>query len=89
MKAFIAILCVFILVFIGLQIYRLRSQSLDFENKIEQLNGEASVLSIENRKLERDLKYYDEPVNLGKEALKYNRKKPGEEVYILIPPKSN
>lgn len=85
MRAVFAVFLVVVLVFIGFQIYRLRNQTADYVAKTTELNGEASVLSAENSRYERDLEYYSQPENLGKEALKYNRKKPGEEVYILVP----
>ena len=89
MRIFLAIFLLAILVFVGVQAYNLRQQTADFALKTAELSGEASILSAENQKLEADLRYYEQPENLGKEALKYNRKKPGEDLYILVPAKVN
>lgn len=85
MRLFLAIFLLAILVFVGVQAYNLRQQTADFAFKTAELTGEASALSAENQKIESDLRYYEQPENLGKEALKYNRKKPGEDLYILVP----
>lgn len=82
---FLAIFLAAILVFVGVQAYNLNKQTADFARKTVELNAEAAALASENEQYQNDIDYYGKPENLGKEALKYNRKKPGEELYILVP----
>jgi len=89
MRIFLAIFLAAILVFIAVQAYNLRQQSADFSAKTVELNAEASALKTENQEYQRNIEYYGQPENLGKEALKYNRKKPGEQLYILVPPQGS
>ena len=89
MRILLAIFLVAILLFVGVQAYNLNKQTADFAQKTDELNAEASALRAENQKYQNDIEYYKNPENLGKEALKYNRKKPGEELYILVPAKTN
>lgn len=74
--------------FIGVQIFRLHRQSNEYAAKTIELNAEAAALSLENKHYQEEVRYYENPENVGKEALKYNRKKPGETLYILVPPKN-
>ena len=78
-----------LLVFIGVQIFNLHRQTVDYDQKASVLEAEVTSLSAENDQYQGDLRYYENDENLGKEALKYNRKKPGEQLYILVPPKAN
>ena len=88
MRALITIFLVAVLIFIGFQAYHLHQQTADFAKQASDLNTEANALSAENQKYSQDIQYYQNPANLGKEALKYNRKKPGEDLYILVPSKN-
>lgn len=89
MRLFLAIFLGAILVFICIQAYNLNRQTADFAAKTAELSGEASALGMENQKYQQNIQYYEQPENLGKESLKYNRKKPGEDLYILVPAKTN
>lgn len=88
MRVFLAIFLAAVLVFIGTQIWRLYTQAGDYTADTSELQAEANILTTENEQYQKDIRYYQTEENLGKEALKYNRKKPGEELYILVPPQT-
>ena len=88
MRVFLAIFLGALLIFIGVQIFNLQRQTGDYDKKASELRAEVSTLSAENAQYQGDLRYYENNENLGKEALKYDRKKPGEQLYILVPQKT-
>lgn len=86
MRFFIALFLAVLVVFIGVQTYRLFRQSEQARERAGQLEAEAQKLSAENIQLSKDIQYYQVPVNASKELQsKANYHKPDEKLIILVP----
>lgn len=84
------LLIIFILLlFIGLVSYqnvRFYTEWRDVHIAHEVLQGKLQASREENKKIEEDLHYYQNPENLEKEArAQLNYKKPGEKVIVVVP----
>ncbi len=74
------------LVIVGVQVFRLNSQRLELQAKVEKITTQVVSLKKENTALEADLEYVSDPANLIKEFKKlFNLKAPGEKLYIIVP----
>lgn len=86
MKFFIALFMGFIVVFLGIQIFRLYSQQEDLALRRDQLDAQASAIAIENQKFTGDINYFKDDHNMTKELQsKFNYRKPDEKMYMLTP----
>ena len=86
MRFFLALLVAGLLVFIGVQAYRLYGQQEDLRSQQSQLEAQANALAIENRKFSGDIDYLKDDANVTKELQsKFNYRKPDEKMIILVP----
>lgn len=86
MRFFLTLFLAFVLVFIGVQAYRLYGQKADLAQKGAALEAQASALVQENRKFTGDIEYFQRDINVGKELQsKFNYRKPDEKMMILVP----
>ena len=86
MKFFLALFLAFIVVFLGIQIYRLYGQQGDLATEHDQLTAQASAIAAENQKFSGDINYFKDDQNLTKELQsKFNYRKPDEKMYLLSP----
>lgn len=82
-KILIVILIVF---FIGAGILNLWKEKRDLKKEGEKLQAELSGLVEGNKKLENEIKYYEDEENLLKEAKsKFNYRAPDEKLFIIVP----
>jgi hypothetical protein len=89
MRFFLSLFLGAILLFISIQAYRLYAQRHTYEKALEANALEAAQLSGENEAYRHDIEFNERDENLIKEAqTKYNVKKGGEKMFILIPPKN-
>ncbi len=86
MKFFIALFMAFVVVFLGFQIYRLHGQREDLALRKAELDGQASMIAIENQKFMQDINYFKDDRNMTKELQsKFNYRRPDEKMYLLAP----
>lgn len=70
------------------QIFQLYLENRQTEGKLSSLESKTGILNAENQNLQADLEYLANPQNLEKEIReRYNYKRPGEKVIIVVPPK--
>lgn len=71
------------------QFYQLYSYHGELREVFSGLSGKLAALRKESFNLQADLNYFLEPENLEKELrAKFNYKKPGEKLIIVVPPKT-
>lgn len=86
MKTIIGIVLILLMGVIGLQLFRLNGERQLLAEKAQKVKEEMEQLKAENEKVKSDIAYFSHPENLGKEIRSlFNYKKPGEEVYIVVP----
>jgi len=86
MRFFIALFLAVLVVFVGVQTYRLFRQSEQSREQATLLEREADQLSAENIQLSKDVQYYRVPQNASKELQsKANYHQPDEKLIILVP----
>lgn len=86
MRFFIALFLAVLVVFVGVQTYRLFRQSEESREQAVILEREAQKLSAENVQLSKDAQYYEIPHNATKELQsKANYHQPDEKLIILVP----
>ena len=70
------------------QTYQLYSYYGDLSGILSVISDKLRLLKEENLNLQSDLNYFQEPENLEKELRsRFNYKKPGEKLIILVPAK--
>ncbi len=86
MRFFLALFLTVIVVFLGIQGYRLFKQQKEFAERAATLEQEQSGLASENAKLNQDIQFYQNSENATKELQsKANYRKPDEKMIILVP----
>src|SRR3989344_9590312 len=72
------------------QLYQLYLQNRVSSEVLSEIEAKTNALNQENLNLQADLNYFSDPNNLEKELkARYNYKKPGEKLIIIVPPKEN
>ncbi|MDP2695945.1 MAG: hypothetical protein Q8O87_01690 [bacterium] len=75
---------------IGFQVYTLNAKRIDLKNVLSDVNSQVGELEIDNDLLDADIEYFADPENLAKEfKSKFNYKRPGEELIIVVPKENN
>jgi len=70
------------------QIYNLYSQGSKLQQNLSLITAKVEAFKKENSDLQADLQYFSIPENLVKELRsRFNYKKPGEKLIIVVPPK--
>jgi hypothetical protein len=86
MRFFIALFLLIVMIFIGIQSYKLYQQEADLSIKKSELDAQASALIVENKKFENDIQYFQNDLNLTKELQsKAGYRKPDEKMFMLLP----
>lgn len=86
MKILTGLIMMALLGVVGMQVYRLNEERLVLEAKAREIEAKSKVLNQEHEKIEKELKYYSDPHNLAKTMRElFHFKKPGEEVYVIVP----
>ena len=86
MRLILKILLILLVVAATYQLYQLYNQQTVLNSKVIKLKTQTSTLLQKNNELEESLEYYQNLENLAKEfKSKFDYKKPGEELYIIIP----
>ena len=68
------------------QLYRFYGQRRQLSKNLNKTDEALGGLTEDNRKLQADLEYYLDQENLAKEAKsKFDYKRPGEKMMIVIP----
>jgi len=89
MRKAITIFLFLILAALIWQLYQLYFQQRELKNNYSVINEKWNNLKNENAGLQADLLYFSEPENLEKELRsKFNYKKSGEKLIIVVPPKN-
>lgn len=79
-----------ILILLGWEIYNLNAKRVALRRNLEEIGGDVGALEAESQKLRADLEYFADPENLIKELKsKFNYKKPGEKLIIVVPGNNN
>lgn len=85
----LTILLVLVVSALGWQLYQLYGQSRELSAALGEIRGKAEEFQEENSRFNADLEYFANPENLEKELRsRFNYKKPGEKLIILVPPKA-
>ena len=88
MKRIITIILLLVLAILLFQVYQLYSYQGGLQKVFSELSLRVAALRVESLNLQADLNYFQEPENLEKELrTKFNYKKPGEKLIIVVPPK--
>lgn len=89
MRIFVSLLAIIVLGATAVQLYDLQKKKNLLEAEYARLNKQTTEMFNENIKLEADLRYFNDPSNLEKEArLQLNYASPGEKLIIVVPKKS-
>ena len=76
-----------VLIFLWAQMYFMSEELSTLHNRVDDLNGRSDALEKENVSLEQDLAFYTHPENIEKLLRgRFNYKRPGEHMIIVIPP---
>ena len=87
-KKILTIVLLVVLVALFWQLYQLYLQNKELRENFSALEDRVNGFNEENFRLQADLEYFSEPENLEKEIRsRFNYKKPGEKLIILVPPK--
>lgn len=71
------------------QLIQLYMQNSALKSSLGVIEDKLNNLNEENGKFQADLEYFASPENLEKELRsKFNYKKPGEKIIIVVPPKA-
>lgn len=88
MKKAVGAALILVLAVLIYQFYQLFTYHGALEAIFAKLNQKFNSFKEENLKLQADLEYFQEPENLAKELRsRFNYKKPGEKLIIVVPPK--
>lgn len=88
MKRAISITLLLILAILGYQFYVLYAYNRELNGVFGVLNKKLESFKKESEWLKADLEYFSEPENIEKELrARFNLKKPGEKLIIVVPPK--
>ena len=86
MKRVITIVLAVIVTLMAIQVYNLNNKKTALKTNLEKVTSQTDNLEKENKKLQADLDYFADPLNLIKELKsKFNYKKPGEKLIIVVP----
>ncbi|HEY4497053.1 MAG TPA: septum formation initiator family protein [Candidatus Paceibacterota bacterium] len=78
-----------IIVNLGYQIYKLDINRRFLKAEFSEISGKLSELESENGDIEEQIEYFSHEANLEKEArARFNYKKPGEKLIIVVPEES-
>ena len=89
MKRIITIILLLVLAILLFQVYQLYSYHGALKKAFSVISDKLGGLREESLNLQADLNYFQEPENLEKELRsKFNYKKPGEKLIIVVPPKT-
>ncbi len=89
MRKIIIVFLILILIALAGQFYQLYLQYHYLKNEYSIVDEKWNFLKNENAGLRADLIYFSEPENLEKELRsKFNYKKSGEKLIIVVPPKN-
>lgn len=71
------------------QLYQLFLQNRELEDTLSKIDTRVDNFNRESLQFQADLEYFANPVNLEKELRgRFNYKKPGEKLIIVVPPKA-
>ena len=89
MKISIAVFLTALLIVLGNEIYFFGKKNNQNELRYKELQSETARARADYDRMESDLNYYLNPENLEKELRsKFNYKKSGEKLIIVVPPKN-
>lgn len=86
MRLIISLIIIIVLAVSVYQLYQLYSQRVSLKSRFHKLDNETAALVKENAEIKENLEYYQNPENLAKELKsKFDYKRPGEDMYIIVP----
>ena len=89
MKRVLTIILLLAVIALLWQLFQLYLQNNGLKNNLGIIEKKLNNLSGENSKFQADLEYFAFPENLEKELRsRFNYKKPGEKLIILVPSKT-
>ena len=89
MKRVISIALFLVLLTLGYQLYTLYIYNRELKEVFAVLSKKLESFKKESAWLKADLEYFSEPENIEKELrARFNLKKPGEKLIIVVPSKS-
>ncbi len=90
MKRILTAILILAVVALLWQLFQLYMQNSGLKSSLGVIEDKLNNLTEENGKCQADLEYFASPENLEKELRsKFNYKKPGEKIIIVVPPKDN
>jgi flagellar basal body-associated protein FliL len=85
-KIVISVLLFIFLAFVSVQIYIYHAKAKEAQASYDAAKTQHDSVAVEHVKLEDELKYYLNPLNLEKELrARFNYHAPGEKTLILVP----
>ncbi len=89
MKRILTIILLLAVIALLWQLFQLYLQNSGLNNNLGVIEKKLNSLSEENGKFQADLEYFAFPENLEKELRsRFNYKKQGEKLIIVVPPKT-
>lgn len=89
MKRVIAVMLIIVLAAVVYDFYQLYSYNGELQKTFSVLGSKLSQFKKDNSELQADLEYFSNPKNLEKELRsRFNYKKPGEKMIIVVPLKN-
>ncbi len=90
MKRILTVILLLAVIALLWQLLQLYMQNSALKNNLGIIEEKSNSLIAENGKFQADLEYFASPENLEKELRsKFNYKKPGEKIIIVVPPKND
>ncbi|MDO8430212.1 MAG: septum formation initiator family protein [bacterium] len=88
MKRIFLVILGLVLLALAWQLFNLYRQNKKLGDTLSAIDVKTDFFKKENSELQADLEYYAKPENLEKELRsRFNYKKPGEKLIIIVPPK--
>ncbi len=86
MKIFLAVVASLLVIALAFELYSLWEKSRAAKSELQAAQKKLQDVSVDQEKLQAELNYLANPLNLEKEVRsRFNLKKPGEKAVIIIP----
>lgn len=90
MKLLFSVIAILVFAATSWQVYKLELKKKSLEVELIKTTKKVDSLTDENKLLEKNIAYFENPKNLEKEArAQFNYGRPDEKLIILVPKKNN
>ncbi len=86
MKLLFSLIAILVFGATAAQVYKLEIKKRDLQAEFSKTQKQVDALDAENKLLEKNIAYFQNPKNLEKEARsQFNYARPGEKLIIIVP----